>query len=54
MSEILEMYKKRKIEWALKIGTEFPLHYVKQQASQQYEFLSVLCGDPLATITLVE
>ena len=39
MSEILESYKKRKIEWALKIGTEFPLHYVKQQASQQYEFL---------------
>ena len=33
------MSKKRKIEWALKIGTEFPLHYVKQQASQQYEFL---------------
>lgn len=29
MSEILESYKKRKIEWALKIGTELPLHYVK-------------------------
>ena len=39
MSEILESYKKRKIEWALKIGTEFPLHNVKQQASEQYEFL---------------
>jgi len=39
MSEILESYKKRKIEWALKRGTEFPLHYVKQQAFQKYEFL---------------
>ena len=39
MSEILESYKKRKIEWTLKIGTEFPLHYVKQQGSEQYEFL---------------
>lgn len=39
MSEILESYKKRKIERTLKIGTEFPLHYVKQQGSEQYEFL---------------
>lgn len=39
MSEILESYKKRRIEWALQMGTEFPLHYVNQQASEQYEFL---------------
>ena len=39
MSEILGAYQDQKLEWTLKLGTEFPLHYVNQQASQQYEFL---------------
>ena len=40
MSEVLTAYKKQKQEWALKLHSEPPLHYAKQQASQQYEFLS--------------
>jgi len=39
MSEVLSAYKKQKQEWALKLFSETPLHYAKQQASQQYEFL---------------
>lgn len=39
MFEILEAYKNQELEWSLKLGTECPLHYVNQQASQQYEFL---------------
>ena len=38
MSEILTQYKKRELEWKLSVTTEFPLRYVKQQLSQQYEF----------------
>ena len=39
MSDILENYKKQSLEWKLKVGTDYPLHYVKQQASQKHEFL---------------
>jgi len=39
MSEILTHYKKCELQWKLSVTTEFPLHYVKQHAVQQYEFL---------------
>ena len=39
MSEVLTACKKQKQEWALKLYSEPPLNYAKQQASQQYEFL---------------
>ena len=39
MSEILDASAKQKQELALKLYSEPPLHYVKQQAAQQYEFL---------------
>ena len=39
MSEVLDSYKKRNLQWKLNLSTEFPLHYVTQQSFQQYEFL---------------
>ena len=33
MHDILENYKKQKLDWALKLSIEFFLHYVKQQAA---------------------
>ena len=39
MADLLSDYKKREIEWKLKLNSEFPLKYVTQQAAQQYDFL---------------
>ena len=39
MSDILADYKKRQLEWTLKLSTECPPHYVKQQVAQELEFL---------------
>ena len=39
MADLLSDYKKREIEWKLKLNSEFPLKYVKQQSAQQYDFL---------------
>ena len=33
MHDILENYKKQKLDWALKLSIEFFLLYVKQQAA---------------------
>ena len=40
MSDILADFKNRQLEWTLKLSTECPLHYVKQQVAQgELEFL---------------
>ena len=39
MSDIIADYKKRQLEWTLKLSTECFLHYVKQQVAQELEFL---------------
>lgn len=39
MSDVLDAYKKEDLEWKLKITTECPLHYIKKQVAEQYEFL---------------
>ena len=39
MSDILADYKKRQLEWTLKLSTECLLHYVKQHVAQELELL---------------
>ena len=48
MSEVLEEYKKRKLDWKLKLSSEAPLSYVKRQVD------FVLCGNSMAFIAFVE
>lgn len=39
MSEVLEEYKKRKLDWKLKLSSEAPLSYVKRQVDLASEIL---------------
>lgn len=37
MADLLSEYKRQKIVWQLKIGSKFPLEYVRQKAASQYD-----------------
>ena len=39
MADVLRDYKKEKIDYKLKLTSEFPLEYAKREATQQYDFL---------------
>jgi hypothetical protein len=39
MAEVLDNYKKQQLEWNLKVTTECPLSYVRQQVALQNELL---------------
>lgn len=39
MADFLSDYKKREIEWKLKLSADFPLEYAKQQIAQEYDFI---------------
>jgi len=39
MSDFIEEYKKNEYTWELKVSTECPLDYVRQQKAQEFEFL---------------
>lgn len=39
MADVLSIYKKQAVEWQLKVSTEFPFHYIKQQDALNHEFL---------------
>ena len=39
MADFLSDYKKQEIEWKLKLSSDFPLEYTKQQIAQEYDFI---------------
>lgn len=39
MADVLSNYKQKALEWQLKVSTEFPLHYIRQQNALNQEFV---------------
>ena len=39
MADVLSNYKQKALGWQLKVSTEFPLHYIRQQNALNQEFI---------------